>query len=132
MPIRTVGQYLKRWGFTPQKPLTRAYEKNPKAVKKCLNESYPAIAKQAPKKGAQIHWGDETGVLNNAYYHRSYAPAGKTPSIRLAAKREKISMISSVTNQGKVRFMIYEKAMNAKILITFIRRLIKDIEKKYF
>ena len=34
IPIRTVGEYLKRWGFTPQKPLRRAYEQNPKLVKK--------------------------------------------------------------------------------------------------
>jgi len=132
MPIRTVGEYLKRWGFTPQKPLTRAYEKNPKAVKQWLDESYPAIAEQAKTEDAEIHWGDETGLLNNAYYHRSYAPAGKTPAIRLPAKREKISMISTVTNQGKVRFMVYENAMNAKTLIRFMTRLIKDTDRKVF
>jgi transposase len=132
MPIRTVGEYLKRWGFTPQKPLTRAYEKNPKAVKQWLDETYPTIAEQAKTEHAEIHWGDETGLLNNAYYHRSYAPAGKTPAIRLPAKREKISMISTVTNQGKVRFMVYENAMNAKTLIRFMTRLIKDADRKVF
>ena len=132
MPIRTVGEYLKRWGYTPQKPLTRAYEKNPKAVKQWLNESYPAIADRAKTEGAEIHWGDETGLLNNAYYHRSYAPAGQTPAVRLPAKRERVSMISTVTNQGKVRFMLYEDAMNAKTLIRFMTRLIKDADRKVF
>jgi transposase len=132
MPIRTVGEYLKRWGFTPQKPLSRAYEKNPEAVKKWLNESYPAIADRAKTEGAEIHWGDETGLLNNAYYHRSYAPAGKTPAIQMPAKRERVSMISTVTNQGKVRFMLYEDAMNAKTLIRFMTRLIKDADRKVF
>ena len=132
MPIRTVGEYLKRWGFTPQKPLTRAYEKNPKAVGQWLDETYPTIAERAKSEDAEIHWGDETGLLNNAYYHRSYAPAGKTPAIRLPAKREKISMISTVTNQGKVRFMVYEDAMNAKTLIRFMARLIKDADRKVF
>lgn len=132
MPIRTVGEYLRRWGFTPQKPLTRAYEKNPKAVKQWMEVTYPSIAEQAKTEHAEIHWGDETGLLNNAYYHRSYAPAGKTPAIRLPAKREKISMISTVTNQGKVRFMIYENAMNAKTLIRFMTRLIKDADRKVF
>jgi transposase len=132
MPIRTVGEYLKRWGFTPQRPITRAYEKNPKAVKKWLDESYPAIAERAKKDGAEIHWGDETGLLNNAYYHRSYSPAGKTPAVRLPAKREKISMISSLTNRGKIRFMLYENAMNAKTMIKFMTRLVKDSDKKIF
>ena len=132
MPIRTVGEYLKRWGFTPQKPLTKAYEKNPKAVKQWLAESYPAIAQRAKAENAEIQWGDETGLLNSAYYHRSYAPAGKTPAVRMPAKRERISMISTVTNQGKVRFMLYEKAMNAKTLIKFMRRLIKDSDRKVF
>ena len=132
MPIRTVGEYLKRWGYTPQKPLSRAYEKNPKAVKQWLDESYPAIAEKAQTEGAEIHWGDETGLLNNAYYHRSYAPAGKTPVVQLPAKRERISMISTVTNQGKVRFMLYEDAMNAKTLIRFMSRLVKDADRKVF
>lgn len=132
MPIRSVGEYLKRWGFTPQKPITRAYEKNPKAVRQWLDETYPAIAQRAKKERAEIHWGDETGLLNNAYYHRSYAPAGKTPAVRLPAKRERVSMISSVTNQGKVRFMLYEQAMNSQRLIKFMGRLIKGAKQKIF
>lgn len=132
MPIRTVGEYLKRWGFTPQKPITRAYEKNPKAVQKWLDESYPEIARRAKTENAEIQWGDETGLLNNAYYNRSYSPAGHTPSIRMPARREGISMISTVTNRGKVRFMLYEEAMNAQTLIKFMSRLIKDTDKKVF
>jgi len=120
MPIRTVGEYLKRWGFTPQKPIKRAYEQNPKAVKKWMDEEYPAIVAQAKKEKGEIQWGDETGLLNNSYYGRSYAPSGKTPAVDITAKRERISMISSVTNQGKVRFMLYEKAMNSQTLIKFI------------
>jgi transposase len=132
MPIRTVGEYLKRWGFTPQKPLTKAYEKNPKAVKKWLDEEYPAIAERANIEKAEIHWGDETGLQNNANYNRSYSPAGQTPTINLPAKRESISMISTVTNRGKVRFMLYEDAMNADTLIKFMTRLIRDSRKKVF
>jgi len=132
MPIRTVGEYLKRWGFTPQKPIKRAYEQNPKAVKKWMDEEYPAIVAQAKKENGEIQWGDETGLLNNSYYGRSYAPSGKTPAVDITAKRERVSMISSVTNQGKVRFMLYEKAMNSQTLIKFMRRLVKDSQRKVF
>lgn len=132
MPIRTVGEYLKRWGFTPQKPLRKAYEQNPKAVKRWLDEQYPEIAQKAKKEGAEIHWGDETGLCNDSQHGRSYAPRGKTPAIRLPAKRERINLISSITNQGKVRFMIYQENMNAKTFIRFLKRLIKDVGHKIF
>lgn len=132
MPIRSVGEYLSRWAFTPQKPLRKAYEQNPKAVTKWLDEQYPAIADSAKKERAEIHWGDETGLCSDSQHGRSYAPIGKTPAIRLCAKRERINLISSITNQGKVRFMIYKKTMNAQVFIKFLRRLITDADRKIY
>jgi transposase len=132
MPIRTVGEYLNRWGFTPQKPLRRAYEQNPKLVQKWLDEDYPAIAARAKKEDADINWGDETGLCNDSQHGRSYAPRGQTPAIRLNAKKERLNLISSITNQGKVRFMIYKKTMNSQTFIKFCNRLIKDADKKVF
>ncbi len=132
MPIRTVGEYLLRWGFTPQKPLRRAYEQNPNMVSKWLDEQYPAIAARAKQENAEIHWGDETGLCSDSQHGRSYAPKGKTPAIRLCAKRERINLISSITNQGKVRFMIYKETMNAQRMIKFLERLIKDADRKVY
>jgi transposase len=132
MPIRTVGEYLNRWGFTPQKPFRKAYEQNPKAVKKWLDEQYPAIERKAKKQGAEIQWGDETGLCNDSQHGRGYAPRGKTPAIRLPAKRERINLISSITNQGKVRFMIYKGSMNARTFLKFVKRLIRDATQKIF
>jgi transposase len=132
MPIRTVGEYLNRWGFTPQKPLRGAYEQNPKAVQKWLEEEYPKISRRAKKEDAEIHWGDETGLNSDCYHGRSYAPRGKTPAIRLSAKREHINLISSITNQGKVRFMVYKNTMNSQTMIKFLKRLVKDADRKIF
>ncbi len=130
--IRSMGRYLKRWGFTPQKPLKKAYEQNPKAVRRWLDDEYPAIQARAKAEGAEIHWADETGLRSDSQHGRSYAPKGETPVIRLNAKRHSASLISSVTNQGKVRFMIYDKAMNAQLLIRFFKRLIQDAGRKIF
>ena len=132
MPIRTVGEYLKRWGFTPQKPLKHAYEQRPAAVRKWLEEDYPAIAHRAKQEGAEIHWGDETGVRSDCQHGRGYAPKGQTPVIRVSAKRTSINMISSITNQGKVRFMLYQDTMNAKMFIKFIKQLLKEADRKIF
>ena len=132
MPIRTVGEYLKRWGYTPQKPLKRAYEQQPAKVKKWLDEEYPQIAQRAKAEGAEIHWGDETGVRSDSQHGRSYAPKGKTPAIRLSARRHSLNMISTVTNQGKVRFMLYRETLNGQMLLKFLKRLVKDAGRKIF
>ncbi len=132
MPIRTVGEYLMRWGFTPQKPLKQAYEQRPAEVSKWLDEEYPKIAQRAKEEGSEIHWGDETGVRGDCQHGRGYAPKGKTPVIRLSVKRSSINMISSITNQGKVRFMIYTDNMNAQMLIKFLKQLMKGADKKIF
>mgnify|MGYP002640439020 FL=1 len=132
MPIRTVGEYLSRWGFTPQKPLRRAYKQNPKAVERWLDVDYPKIVKDAKKQQAEIHWGDETGLCNDSYHGRSYAPRGQTPAIRIHPRCKRVNLISTVTNQGKVRFMVYEEKMNSNVFIKFMTRLIKDSEKKIF
>ncbi len=132
LPIRTVGEYLHRWGFTPQKPTKLAYEQDPKRLQKWLQEDYPAITARAKKEKAEIHWGDETGINSDGYNVKGYAPKGKTPVVRLTTKRNKINMISSITNQGKVRFMLYRESMTAKVLIKFMSRLIKDSPRKVF
>ena len=132
MPIRTVGEYLKRWNYTPQKPLRKAYKQNPKAISAWLKEEYPAIAIKSKKEKAEIHWGDETGLCNDSYHGRSYAPRGETPAIKIHPRCQRVNLISTVTNQGKVRFMIYKDKMNSQTLIRFMKRLIKDSDQKIF
>lgn len=132
IPIRTVGEYLNRWGYTPQRPLKKAYEQRPAEVKKWLEVTYPQVQARAKEEKAEIHWGDETGVTNELHYGRSYSPAGVTPVTNVQAKRLSSSMISSITNQGKVRFMIYKGGLNVDIFKRFLERLIKDAQKKIF
>ncbi len=130
LAIRTIGEYLHRWNFTPQRPVKRAYEQQPKEVQRWLDEVYPAIKIKAIQEQAEIHWGDETGFRNDHHYGRGYAPRGKTPEVRVSAKRVGINMISSITNQGKVRFMIYRRTMDAQIFIKFLKRLIQGNDRK--
>lgn len=132
MPIRTVGEYLKRWGFTPQKPAKWAKEQSTPAVANWLLKEYPAIAKRAKQEKAEIYWGDETGIQTGANVEKGYSPKGKTPVIRLSARKDRVNMISAITNQGKVRFMFYRDTMNSKRLISFMKRLIKDAGRKVF
>jgi transposase len=132
LAVNTMGDYLRKWGFTPQKPKKRAYEQNPKAVDKWLTEDYPHIKARAKDEDAEIHWGDETGVKNGCHHGRSYSPKGKTPVKLSMSKRFSVNMISTVTNQGKVQFMIYTDTMNAERLIQFMKQLIKGSNRKIF
>lgn len=132
MPIRTVGMYLSRWGFTPQKPVKKAREQKPEAMERWLKEEYPRIARQAKKEKAEILWGDETGIQNEANRTRGYSPQGIKPVLRISSKKERISMISAINNEGKVRFMIYRESMTSSRLIGFMTRLIKDAGRKVY
>lgn len=132
LPVRTVGHYLKRWGFTPQKPIKKACEQRPEAVRQWLDEEYPAIAARAKQEGAEVHWGDETGLRSDDVRGRGYAPIGQTPVVRVSNKREGLSLIATVTNQGKVRWQVFEGALNADLLINFFKRLMQDTGRKVF
>ena len=131
--LRSVGKYLQRWGFTPQKPIKRAYEQSPEAVRTRLDETYPAIAERAKEEHAEIHWGDETALVNTDVRGRSYAPRGQTPvAMAVGGTRQKLSMIASVTNQGKARWMIIDGAFNHEKLIEFFKALVADTDHKVF
>ena len=133
LQVRSVGKYLARWGFTPQKPIKRAYEQSPAAVQAWLEGEYPGIAERARHEGAEIHWGDETALVNTDVRGRSFAPAGKTPvAMTVGGTRQKLSMIATVTNQGKTRWMIIDEAFDADKLIEFLAALIKDAGRKVF
>jgi transposase len=131
--VRSVGKYLTRWGFTPQKPIKRVYEQSPEAVQAWLEGEYPAIEQRARREGAEIHWGDETALVNTDVRGRSYAPAGKTPVARaVGGTRQKRSMIATVTNRGRAQWMIIDDAFDAERLIEFLQALIKDAGRKVF
>jgi transposase len=132
MPIRTVGLYLERWGLTPQRPSRRAYERNDAAVDRWLHVEYPKIARQAKELGAEINWGDETGLRSDESRHRGYALRGVTPILRIPVCRSSLSVISALTNQGTVRFMIFKGALSPAILLRFLRRLIHGRKRPVF
>lgn len=132
MPIRTVGEYLKRWGFTPREPFRRAYKQNPETLKKWLKDQYPTISKKAKEEQAEIHWCDKAGLCNDSYHVRSYAPRWQTPAIRLHARCKRVNLNFNVTNQDIVRFMVYKDKMNSDTMINSMERLIKGSEHKVF
>jgi transposase len=132
LTLRSITNYLKAWGLTCQRPTKRAYSQDDVRVRDFMEKEYPAIASRAKKEKAVIYWGDETGISNQENYQRGFSLKGSPPVLKVQVKREKINMLSAITNQGKVRFMIYEDSMNQQKLIDFLRRMITDIPEKIF
>lgn len=130
--VWTTGRYLKHWGFTPQKPLRRAYEQDPQAVQRWLEHDYPAIRRQARTERAQIHWGDEMGMRSDHQAGRSYGLRGHTPVIPGTGQRFGCNMISTVTNRGRLAFMVFKERFTGTVMIDFLRRLIKQNKRKVF
>lgn len=132
LPIRTVGDYLKRWGLTPQKPIRKSYRQDPEEVAHWIEEEYPAIEARAAAEDAEIHWGDETGVGATTHVGRGYAVPQDPPELPHSGSRFGINMISTVTNDGQVRWMVYEGTMTALLFIQFLTHLIQRSERKIF
>jgi transposase len=132
MPIRTVGEYLKRWGYTPQKPQRKAKYQNPEEVREWLENIYPAIAEAAQKEDGEILWCDETGVGSNDFHGRGYAPVGETPQIEVSSSPSRMNLISTIGNDGEVRFMTYKVTMTAVLFIVFLTRLLQGASRKIF
>jgi len=132
LTVQAVGKYLKKWGFTPQRPVKSNYRQKPEAVKRWLEDEYPAIKEKAKEEGAEIAWGDETGVQNECNYVKGYAPKGKTPVMPFGDEKLRVNMISAITNQGKLRYMFYRDTMTQQRFIEFMNRLVKGTDKKIF
>jgi len=132
LSLSTAGRLLKKWGFTPQKPLRRAFERDPKAVQKWLDEEYPAIAREAKKQGAEVHWGDEMGLRSDHQTGTSYGRRGRTPVVPGTGQRFRCNVISSITNGGKLAFMVFDERFTADVMIKFLKRLVRHAGRKVF
>jgi len=130
--VQAISNYMKKWGFTPQRPIKRNYKQNPVEINAWLEVEYPEIKRRAKEEDAEIAWGDETGCQNESNYIKGYAPKGKTPILPVGNEHIRVNMISAITNQGKLRFMFYREKMTGKMLIKFMRRLTADSERKIF
>ena len=125
-----VGRLLRRWGFTPQKPVTRAYERDDEKIRKWLEREYPALRRRAKRENAEIYWEDETGLRSDHLAGRSYSPRGRTPVIRSTGQRFGCNIVSAVNNLGKMRFRVFKGSFTQSVMIDFLERLIRDAKRK--
>lgn len=129
LSIRGVGEYLARWGYTPQKPARQTDEREDLTIRDWLTVEHPKIRALAKRDNAEVCWVNGTRVRPVDSRHRGCAPRGQMPIIRAPAHRKCLSMIAAVTNQGKVGFMIYGGDIKPQRLILFRRRLTRHVHR---
>jgi transposase len=132
MPVRTVGEYLRRWGYTAKRPRRHARRQDPQDVRRWLEETYPAIEKRAAEEGAKISWCDETGVAADEHPRYGYARKGRPATMEVPDAHIRMNLISAISNEGTVRFMTYKEAMDGALFTVFLGRLLRTSTRKIF
>jgi len=132
LSVWTVGRYLGRWGFTPQKPLRQAFEQDREQVHRWIEEKYPGIRRLAKQLKAEIYWGDEMGMRSDHACGCSYGRRGETPVIPGTGKRFGCNMISAITNRGRLYFMVFKERFRADVFVEFLRRLVRQVGRYLF
>ncbi|MFZ6023891.1 MAG: IS630 family transposase [Bacteroidota bacterium] len=127
-----VGRYLKSWGYTPQRAISKAFEQKAEQVKNWLEQEYPCIKRNAVKENAVIYFGDETGMRSDHQAGRSYAPKGETPVIKRTGQRFSLNMISAISNKGHLQFMIIDGRFNSEVFQVFLQQMIKYSRQKIY
>ena len=128
----SVGRIMKRLGFSPQRPLYRAWQQNPVLVSKWREIEYPKIVERAKREKALIFFEDESGVRSDYHAGTTWAPIGKTPIVKSTGSRYSMNILSAVNSLGHFRFMMVNGSVNAKVFREFLKRLITGVENKIF
>jgi len=128
----SVHRLMRQLGLSCQRPLQRAYEQDPVRVERWRNEEFPAIRKMAKEVGAEIWFGDESGVRSDYHSGTTWGPRGTTPVVEKTGQRFRFNLLSVINNRGEMRFMLTEDRVNNDLYIEFLKRLLKGVVKPIF
>lgn len=130
--LKSIGKLLAQLGFTCQRPLYKAIQKDESLVKEWLRKIFPRIKTRASREKADIYFGDAAHIRSDHHSGRTWAQKGRTPEISSSGSRFSFSLISAITSKGHMRFMVIEGGVNSEVFIEFLKRLIFGAKKKIF
>jgi transposase len=130
--VTAVGKLLAKLGLTPQKPLKRAYERDPAAIEAWKNETYPSIARQAKKRGAEIYFWDESGFRADVVQGTTWGVQGQTPIVAMPGRRQSVSAASAINARGGFWFATYKGGMSAELFIEMLKALMLRRKKPLY
>jgi len=125
LSLASVGKVLAKVGLTPQKPLARAYERDPEAIEAWKRETYPSIATAAKRNEAEIYFWDESGFRADAVQGTTWGVKGETPVINVPGKRQSISAASAVNSKGGFWFATFQGGMSAELFVAMLKLMMR-------
>ena len=132
LSLASVGKLLADLGLSPQKPLTRAYERDPAAIEAWKQTTYPQLARRAKRKGGEIYFWDESGFRADAVQGRTWAVKGRTPTIEVPGTRQSVSAASAVNAKGAFWFVTYKGGMTAELFVCLLKHIMRGRRKPLF
>jgi hypothetical protein len=132
LPVRTVGESLRRWGFTPKAPRRHSRDQDPEEVRHWIEEGDPVIERLAARAGAEIQWCDETGAAADHLPRRGYSRRGTPTTMEVPDSHIRMNPVAALSNEGSVHFLTHKGAMDSALFITFLGRLLDEVEGKVF
>ncbi|MDA1118022.1 MAG: IS630 family transposase [Proteobacteria bacterium] len=123
--LTAVGELLAKLGLTPQKPLQRAYQRDPEAIAKWQRETYPTIARRAKAEGAEIYFWDESGFRDDTVHGKTWGVRGQTPVVQRPGQRQSMSAASAVNAKGAFWYCTYDGALNGELFVELLQKMMK-------
>lgn len=130
--VTAVGALLAKLELTPQKPLQRAYQRDPEAIARWQRETYPALARQAKRRGAEILFWDESGFRADTVHGRTWGLRGQTPIVYRPGQRQSVSAASAVSARGDFWFCTYAGALNGERFVELLGQLMHRRRKSVY
>ncbi len=127
-----VRRLLHQLGLSAQRPLWRAHQQDPAVVQRWMAEDDPAIQRRAQRAGAQILFADEAGVRSDFHAGPTWGRRGPTPVVSSIGARFGADLISAISTQGQLRFMLTKGRVTEVVLIGFLKRLLVDAAAPIF
>jgi transposase len=132
LSVTSVGRLLAELQITPQKPLRRAYERDPAAIERWKREEYPALVKHAQHRGADIFFLDEAGLRSDAALQRTWGARGQTPVVQTSGQRQSINAISAVNLLGAFWYNVYDGKLNKESFVQFLKDFLRSRRRPVF
>jgi transposase len=123
LSLASIGAMLARLGLTAQKPLQRAYQRDPEAIERWQRETYPGIARRAKREKADIYFWDESGFRADAVQGKTWGVKGQTPVVQVPGQRQSISAASAVSAKGAFWFATYKGALSGELFVDLLKKL---------
>src|SRR5580700_10770663 len=127
--VTAVGALLAKLGLTPQKPLQRAYQRDPEAIERWQRETFPGIARQAKASGGEVYFWDESGFRADAVHGTTWGRKGQTPVVERPGQRQSISAASAVNARGGFWYCTYQGGLNAEAFVSLLQRMMRRRSK---